>query len=356
MIQFNPPPFTLEEQRALLKTFEESVALRDSPIEILEESFADLCEVKHAVAVSSGTAALQVALIAHDVRDGDEVITPSFTSIATINAILSVGARPVFVDINETTYHIRPDLIEERISSRTRAILAAHLFGQMCEMDVIRDIAGRYGLMLIEDACQASGAEYYGKMSGSIGTGAFSLSPESIVNSIGGGVITTNDDEIARRSNIIRNQGLDSSGKLAMPGLDFRIKDHQAAIAWKKLDKTDHIIERRRANARFFNSNIKSVIIPVEAEGRLHTWNYYTVRVPTLLERNAVVRKLHEAGVPADMVYWKPAHTFSHVLDVVGEATLPMTEKIARQVFSLPIHEDLSTEELERIVTEVNKL
>lgn len=356
MIQFNPPPFTLEEQRSLMEAFESAVDEQHSPIEILEESFVDLCEVKHAVAVSSGTAALQVALIAHDVRDGDEVITPSFTSIATINAILSVGARPVFVDIDETTYHIRPDLIEERISSRTRAILTVHLFGQMCEMDVIRDIAGRYGLMLIEDACQAIGAEYYGKMAGSIGTGAFSLSPESIVNSIGGGVITTNDEELAKRCKTIRNQGLDSSGKLVMPGLDFRIKDHQAAIAREKLDKIDHIIERRRANAHFLSSNITSVITPVEAEGRLHTWNYYTVLVPTLLERNAVVRKLHEAGVPTDMVYWKPAHTFSHVLDVVGEVTLPETEKIARQVFSLPIHENLSTEELERIITEVNKL
>ncbi len=356
MIQFNPPPFTPEEQRALIKTFEETVAVRDSPIEILEESFADLCEVKHAVAVSSGTAALQVALIAHNVRDGDEVITPSFTSIATINAIMSVGARPVFVDIDETTCHIRPDMMEERISLRTKAILIVHLFGQMCEMDVIQDIAGRYGLMLIEDACQAIGAKYYGKMAGSIGTGAFSLSPESIVNSIGGGVITTNDEEVAKRCKIIRNRGLDSSEKLVMLGLDFRIKDHQAAIAREKLGKLNDNIERRRTNARFLSSNIKSVIIPVEAEGRLHTWNYYTVRVTTLLERNAAVRKLHDAGVTTEMVYWKPAHSFSHVQDIVGEIYLPVTEKIAGQVFSLPIHENLSTEELERIVTEVNKL
>jgi len=356
LIRFYPPTFTLEEQRALLKPCEETVALRDSRIENLEESFADLCGVKHAVAVSSGTAALQVALIAHNIMDGDEVITPSFTSIATINAILSVGAHPVFVDINENTYHIRPDLIKKCISSRTRVILTVHLFGQMCEMDVIQDIADRQGLTLIEDACQASGAKYYGKMAGSVGTGAFSLSPESIVNSIGGGVITTNDEDVAKRCKIIRNQGLDSSGKLVMLGLDFRVKEHQAAIASEKLGKLNDNIERRRANARFLSSNIKSVIIPVEVEGRLHTWNYYTVRVTTPLDRNAAVRKLHDAGVTTDMVYWKPAHYFSHVQNIVGEIYLPVTEKIARQVFSLPVHENLSTEELERIVTEVNKL
>jgi perosamine synthetase len=356
LIQFYPPPFTLEEQSALVKTFEETVALGDSPIETLEKSFTDLCEVKHAIAVSSGSAALQVALIAHNIRDGDEVITPSFTSIATINAILSVGARPVFVDIDETTYHIRSDLIEERLSSRTRAILTVHLFGQMCEMDGIQDIAGRYGLTLIEDACQAIGAKYYGKMAGSIGTGAFSLSPESIVNSIGGGVITTNDEEVAKRCKMVRNRGLDSNEKLVMLGLDFRIKDHQAVIAGEKLRNLPDNIERRRANARYLNSNIKSVIIPIEAEGRLHTWNYYTVCVTTLLERNAVVRRLHDAGITTDMVYWKPAHTFNHVQDIVGEIYLPVTEKVACEAFSLPIHEYLSTEELEKIVTEVNKL
>ena len=356
MIQFNPPPFTVEEQKTLLKTLEETVTLRGSPIEILEQSFVDLCKVKHAVAVSSGTAALQVALIAHNVRGGDEVITPSFTSIATINAILSVGARPVFVDIDEITYHIRPELIEERISSRTKAIITVYLFGQMCKMDMIQDIADRYGLMLIEDACQAIGAKYYRKMSGSIGTGAFSLSSEDIVNSIGGGVITTNDEEVAKRCKIIRNQGLDSSGKLVMLGLDFCIIDHQAAIATEKLGKLNDNIKRRRANARFLSSNIKSMILPVEAEGRLHTWNFYTVRVPSLLDRNTVVRKLHDARIATDMLYWKPAHTFSHVRDVVGEIDLPVTEMIANQVFSLPIHENLSTEELERIVTEVNKI
>jgi dTDP-4-amino-4,6-dideoxygalactose transaminase len=141
-----------------------------------------------------------------------------------------------------------------------------------------------------------------------------------------------------------------------MLGLDFRIKDHQAAIAREKLGKLNYTIERRRANARFLSSNIKSVIIPVEAEGRLHIWNYYTVRVTSLLERNDVVMKLHEAGIATDMIYWKPANYFSHVRDIIGEVYLSVTEKVASEVFSLPVHENLSTEELERIVTEVNKL
>ena len=125
-------------------------------------------------------------------------------------------------------------------------------------------------------------------------------------------MITTNDEEVAKRCKMICNQGLDSKGKLVMPGLDFRIKDHQAAIAREKLGELNDNIERRRANACFLSSNIKSVITPVEAEGRLHTWNYYTVRVATPLERDAAVRKLHEAGIATDMVYWKPVHYFSH--------------------------------------------
>ncbi len=348
-----------------MEAFESAVDEQQAPTEILEKSFEDLCKVKHAIAVSSGTAALQVALLAHKVGAGDEVITTAFTSISTINAILSVGAYPVFVDVEPATFLINADLIEKCITPRTKAILPVHLYGQMSDMGVIKTLADRFGLVIIEDARQAIGAEYYGslkygyhygKKAGSIGTGAISLSPESILNSIGGGVITTNDEEVARRCKIIRNQGLDSNGKLVMLGLDFRIKDHQAAIATEKLGMLNDNIERRRANAHFLSSNIKSVIIPVEAEGRLHTWNYYTVRVTALLARDAAVRKLHEAGIATDMYNWKPVHYFSHVQDIVGEIYLPVTEKIARQVFSLPIHEDLSTEELERIVTEVNKL
>ena len=258
-----------------MEAFESAADEQHSPIEILEKSFGDLCKVKHAIAVSSGTAALQVALLAHKVGAGDEVITTAFTSISTINAILSVGAYPVFVDIEPATFLINPDLIEKCITPRTKAILPVHLYGQMSDMGVIKNLADRFSLVIIEDARQAIGAEYYGKKAGSIGTGAISLSPESILNSIGGGVITTNVEEIAKRCKIIRNQGLDSNGKLVMPGLDFRIKDHQAAIATEKLGMLNDNIERRRANARFLSSNIKSVIIPVEAEGRLHTWNYY---------------------------------------------------------------------------------
>jgi len=327
-----------------------------SQVEILEKAVADICNVKYAIAVSSGTGALQVSLMAHRIGAGDEVITTAFTSISTINAILSVGAYPVFVDVEPATFLINADLIEKCIMPRTKAILPVHLYGQMSDMGVIKTLADRFSLVIIEDARQAIGAEYYGKKAGSIGTGAISLSPESIVNSIGGGVITTNDEEVAKRCKIIRNQGLDSNGKLVMLGLDFRIKDHQAAIAKEKLGKLNDNIERRRANARFLSSNIKSVIIPIEAEGRLHTWNYYTVRVATPLERDAAVRKLHEASVTTDMYYWKPVHYFSHVRDLVGEVYLPVTEKIAREFLSLPIHENLSIEELDRIVSEVNKI
>jgi dTDP-4-amino-4,6-dideoxygalactose transaminase len=230
------------------------------------------------------------------------------------------------------------------------------LFGQRCKFDEICNIADRYGLIMVEDACQALGAKYSGKMAGSIGTGVFSLSPESILNSIGGGVITTKDEKVAKRCKIIRNQGLDSNGSFVMPGLDFRIKDHQAAIARENLGKLSNNIEHRRENARYLSANIKSMIIPVEMGGSYHTWNYYTVRVPARLERNATVRKLNEAGIATEMIYWKPAHCFSHVKDIVGEISLPVTEKIANEVFSLPVHEKLSKDELGSIVTEVNKL
>lgn len=356
MIEFYPAPMSLEEQSSLIKVFQESQARHAAPVEMLEQAFTDWCQVKYAVAVASGTAALQVALMAYAVKDGDEVITPSFTAIATINAILSLGARPVFVDIDENTSHIRPDLIEGQITPKTKAILPVHLFGQMCEMDAIQSIAERHGLALIEDACQAFAAEYTGRLAGSIGTGVFSLAPESILNAVGGGVITTNDEEFASRCRIIRNQGLDAGGRLVLPGLDFRIKDHQAVIALEKLNTVHDSIERRRENAGFFSSYLKSVLVPVEAEGRWHIWNYFTVRVPAVLDRNTAVRQLQEAGIATDLLYWKPAHTFSHVREAVRELSLPVTERVADQVFSLPVHENLSNAELERIVTEVNQL
>src|SRR5450759_2396513 len=241
-----------------MEAFESDVDDQHSPIKILEKLTADLCKVKHAIAVSSGSAALQVALLAHKIGTGNEVITTAFTPISTINAILSVGAYPVFVDIEPATFLINPDLIEKCITPHTRAILPVHLYGQMADMGVLNNLAAQFGLVIIEDSRQAIGASYYGKMAGSVGTGALSFSSESILNSIGGGVITTNDEEIARRCNIIRNQGLDSSGKLVMLGLDSRIKDHQAAIAGRGLDKIDSIIERRHANAHFLSSNISS--------------------------------------------------------------------------------------------------
>ena len=344
------------EIQSVLGALDADPDAQGSHTEAFEREFADLCGTEYAVATDSGTSALLVALLAHEIGEGAEVITTSFTALATVNAILAARAVPVFVDIEEETYNLDVSKVERAITSRTKAILPVHLYGHMCDMDALTKIAADHGLLIIEDACQAMGASYAGKMAGSFGTGAFSLSITAMITSFEGGVITTDDAEIAERCRIICNHGLDKDGKQVMLGHEYGMSDMHASLARAQLKRLDELIHRRRENAAYLNANINTARTPVERPGYRHVWNKYTLCLREDSDQRNIVKQFEEVGVEAEVFYPRPVYTHTPAQEIVGDVRLPVAEEIAKSVISLPVHPQLTPEELEIIVAEANRI
>lgn len=350
-------PFIGEEEKAYVLEVLNSGMLAQGPkVAKLEERFAQLCGVKHAIATTSGTTALHVALLAHGIGPGDEVITTPFTFIASANSILFTGAKPVFVDIDENTFNINPDLIEAAITPKTKAILPVHLYGYACDMDALQAIADKHNLVIVEDACQAVGATYHDKVTGSFGTGAFSLYATKNVMSGEGGMITTNDDAIAEKCRLIRSHGMKRRYYHDMLGFNFRMSDLHAAIGLAQLERIDSFTQARIHNATYLNTHLKTVTTPKVKEGYGHVWHQYTIRVDGGRDRDAAVKQLSDAGVGSGVFYPVPAHQQQYMRELVGDYHMPVAEKLAKEVISLPVHPQLSQADLETIVAEVNKL
>jgi perosamine synthetase len=357
MIPISKPYIGEAEKQAVLEVLESGMLVQGPRTAKLEEKFAAVCGTKHAIATSCGTTALHVALLAHQIGPGDEVITTPFTFMASVNCILYVGAKPVFVDIDEETFNINPALIEAAITPKTKAILPVHLYGYPCDMDAISGIAEKHGLVIVEDACQAVGAKYHEKPVGSFGTGCFSLYATKNIMSGEGGMITTNDDALAQRCRMIRNHGMQRRYYHDMLGYNFRMSDLHAAIGLVQIDRLAEFTEKRRANALYLNEHIKSVITPEVRPGYDHVWHQYTVRIDGKRDRDAAVKKLNEAGVGTGIFYPIPANKQSYMVsDGYGDIILPVTERLVNKVISLPVHPQLSQADLETIVAEVNKL
>jgi perosamine synthetase len=350
-------PFIGEEEKAnVLKVLESGMLAQGPMVAKLEECFAIVCGVKHAIATTSGTTALHVALLAHGIGPGDEVITTPFTFIASANSILFTGAKPVFVDIDPETFNIDPTKIEAAITPRTKAILPVHLYGYVCDMDALQAIADRHNLVIIEDACQAVGATYRGKVAGSFGTGAFSLYATKNVMSGEGGMITTNDDAVAEQCRLIRSHGMKRRYYHEMIGFNFRMSDLHAAIGLAQVDRLADFTKKRTQNAAYLNENIKSVITPKVKPGYGHVWHQYTIRVDGDRDRDAAVKQLNDAGVGTGIFYPVPAHQQQYMREIIGDVHLPVAEQLAKEVISLPVHPQLSQADLEVIAAEVNKL
>lgn len=356
MIPISKPYIGQEEKQAVMAVLDSGMLVQGPKTAGLEKRFAEICGVKHAIATSSGTTALHVALLAHGIGPGDEVITTSFTFIASASSILFTGAIPVFVDIDEETFNIDAGLVEQAITPRTKAIMPVHLYGQMCEMGDLQAIADKHGLAIIEDACQAIGATHQGKKAGSFGTGVFSLYATKNIMSAEGGMITTDVDGMAERCQLIRNHGMRRRYHHEMLGYNFRMTDLHAAIGLAQAERIDFFTERRRENAAFLNAKIESVVRPRVRAGNEHVWHQYTVRLDDGRDRNAAVRQLKEAGVGTGIFYPVPVHKHDYMRQAVGDVPLPVTERLAREVLSLPVHPQLTQEDLHTIVSEVNRL
>jgi dTDP-4-amino-4,6-dideoxygalactose transaminase len=355
MIHMAKPQIGAEEKQAVLEVLDSGIIAQGPRVKAFEEGFAQMCGVKHAIATSSGTTALHVALLAHGIGNGDEVITSAFTFIASANSILYVGAKPVFVDIDPRTFNLDVSQIEAAITPRTKAILPVHLYGLACDMDPILTLAEKYGLVVIEDACQSHGATYKGKKVGSFGTGAFSLYPTKNMTSGEGGMITTNADAIDEKSRVIRQHGMRVRYYHDELGFNFRMTDIHAAIGLAQLHKLEQFNAKRQANARFLSENLKGVVTPYVPEGQTHVFHQYTIRVPDG-KRDALRNHLQERGIGSEVYYPVPIHKQNFYVKELGyNQSLPETEKAASEVLSLPVHAGLTESDLEAIVAAVNE-
>ncbi|MBQ3310652.1 DegT/DnrJ/EryC1/StrS family aminotransferase [bacterium] len=314
----------------------------------LEEELSKFIGVDHAVALNSGTDALHLALRALDIGKGDEVISTAFTFVATAEAIGIVGAKPVFVDINKDTFNIDPAKIEAAITPKTKAIIPVHLYGQPADMDAIMDIARRHNLYVIEDACQAIGALYKGKMVGSIGDiGCFSFYPTKNLGAMGdGGLLTTNSENIKNRVLALRNHGGAIRYHHDEIGVNSRLDEVQAAILRVKLKHINEWNKKRRENAYRYNelfAKCSDIITPTELDDTYCVYHQYTVKIPN---RDNIHKMLQERGIGAMLYYPIPLHMQKvHEYLGMGKGSLPNTEKNTEVVISLPMFPELTAEE-----------
>lgn len=320
-------------------------------VQAFEEEVAEYLEVKHAIGVNSCTDALHISLRALGIGPGDEVITTPFTFFATAEAIHLVGATPVFVDIDPVTYNIDPRLIESVITSRTRAILPVHLYGQATDMDPILDIANEYNLKVVEDAAQAMGGKYKDRLLGTIGdVGAFSFFPTKTLGGFGdGGMIVTNDDEIAEAARMLRAHGSKKKYHNEMIGFNSRLDEFQAAMLRIKLRHLVQANERRRAVAsRYgeFLAGVRGIELPHETSNAYHVYHQYTIRIKDA-NRDDVQQALKSHGVATMVYYPVPLHKLP--LYNGTPPSMPQAEFAAEQVLSLPIWPELDERTQRRV-------
>ncbi len=260
------------------------------------------------------------------------------------------------MDIDIETFNLDPNLIEAAITPRTRAIMPVHLYGYICDMDAIMAIADKHNLIVIEDACQAVGATFNGKKAGSFGTGTFSLYATKNVMSGEGGMITTDDEGFAEKCKLIRSHGMKVRYYHDMLGYNYRMSDLLAAIGLAQMERLDDFNAIRKSNAEYLSENLTSVVVPKVRPGYQHVWHQYTIRVDGDRDRDASVKQLNEAGIGTGIFYPVPVHMQGYMKEIIGELQFPVSEKLAKQVISLPIHPQVTKADREKIVEEVNKL
>lgn len=358
MIPINAPQIGKEEIEAVVKVLKSGIlthGLGAGPmVTKFEKEFTNFVKMKHSIAVNSGTAALHTAIVGACIKLGDEVILPSFTFVATAEAVVMAGAQPVFVDINPETYNISPKEIEKAITKKTKAIIPVDLYGLPADMQQIREIADKHGLVIIEDAAQAHGATYNGKPAGAFADAAcWSFYASKNMTTGEGGMITTNNDELAEKLRFMRNHGEKEKYKSLMLGYNYRMPEIQAAIGCVQLKRLPKFLAKRSENAKRLTEKLKKakrLQLPKKPKGCKHSWYLYTVRMKGAKkeERDKVVKELRRKGIGAEVYYMYPVHLMSYYRKF-GKYRLPETEKIAEQVFSLPIHPGVTAEQIDFI-------
>jgi dTDP-4-amino-4,6-dideoxygalactose transaminase len=325
-------------------------------VERLEAAFCTLVGTRHAIATSSGTTALVAAIEALRLEPGDEVLTSPFTFVATLNAILEAGATATFVDVGDD-FTIDAALVDASISPRTRVLLPVHLYGASADLPALSGIAARRELALVEDAAQALGATVAGRPVGSFGiAGCFSLYATKNVTTGEGGVITSNDDAVAHRIRLLRNQGARARYEYEIPGHNFRMTELEAAIGVPQMNRLRVTTQRRRRNAEFLGlacEDLPGVVVPRVVPGREHVWHQFTVRITEHARRNRdeVAAALSSRGIATGVYYPRVVFDYACYRDHprVRTSSVPVAELMTRQVLSLPVHPSLGSDDLCRI-------
>jgi dTDP-4-amino-4,6-dideoxygalactose transaminase len=315
-------------------------------VQAFEKSAASFVNSKYAVAVNSGTAALQAALYALDIKKGDEVLIPSFTFVATANAVVSTGAKPVFVDILNKNYTIDPDDLEKKITKKTHAIIPVHLYGNVAIIERLSEISKKYNIPIIEDSAQSLGSTYKGKHTGTFfEMGCYSMYPTKVMTSGEGGFVVTNNKNLRDKLLMIRNHGMVHGYDTRMFGLNLRLPEINAAIATIQIKKLPKFLKSRANNAKLLSKLISDlkVVLPIERKNENVNWYLYTISTD---KRDKLLKKLNEKGIGAASYYSTPIHkTLFYKL----KTKLPITDLASSNVISLPIHPNVTQKNIEFI-------
>ncbi len=358
MIPINAPQIGEEEIEAVVKVLKSGIithALGAGPmVTKFESAFAKFVNAKHAIAVNTGTAALHLAIAGAGIKRGDEVILPSFTFVATAEVVAIAGAKPVFVDIDPETYNISPEKVEKAVTKKTKAIMPVDLYGLPADMQPIKEIADKYGLIIIEDAAQAHGARYKGKPVGTFAdVVCWSFYASKNMTTGEGGMITTNNDELAEKMRFMRSHGEKEKYKSLMLGHNYHMPEIQAAIGCVQLKKLPKFLAKRRENAKKSTTKLreaKSLQLPKELKGYKHSWYLYTIRLKGAKgkKRDKIVEALRQKGIGAEVYYATPIHRMPYYKKF-GKYRLPETEKASKQVLSLPVHPGVTAKQIDFI-------
>ena len=346
-----------EIERAIKDILDSGWYLLGEKTEQFEKEFAKYCGVKHCIGVGNGLEALEIILHAYGIGNGDEVIVPSHTYIATALAVNYQGATPVFVEPNEADYLINANLIEGAITDKTKAIMPVHLYGQVCDMDKINEIAIKYNLKVIEDSAQAHGAIYKNtKKTGNLGNASgFSFYPGKNLGAMGdSGAITTNDDSLARKIRALRNYGSEEKYVHKYKGVNSRLDEIQSAILSVRLKGLDRDNERRQEISLYYRKNIKNdrLVLPtVAGEENSHAWHLFVIRTK---ERNKLQKYLSDNDI-ASLIHYPTAVHKQEAYKELEHLPLPIAEKMAEEVLSLPISPVMSNDEIEYTVEKLNE-
>jgi len=343
-------------KKAVLEVLDSGWYILHEKVKEFEKKFAEFCGVKNAVCASSGTAAIFLSLLALDIKQGDEVIVPSFSFISTATTVMEVGAKPAFVDIDEKTYCIDPEKIRKAVTKRTRAIIPVHLYGHPADMDAILDIAEENDIYVVEDACQAHGAEYKRKKVGGIGhVGCFSFYPSKNMTVCGdGGAIVTDDEEVAEKVRKLRDHGRREKYIFEMKGYNLRFNEIQAAVGIKQLEKLPKWNEARRNIAKMYTEALKGLVTtPIEEPWAKHVYHLYVIRTE---KRDALMKFLGQHKISTLVHYPIPIHEQPAIINVLGkQPMLKNTERVAREVLSIPMYPTLTEREVKYVSSKIRE-